>query len=250
MLGGYYLRSIIPTNQIAKKMGVLKVEDRTHPATRMLGASWTVGEEFYQFGTAVFDPAKPRENISRSAACRSRWPSPATASTCCSASIPSRPTSGPAAAHQRRRLPAGLEPRVRQGPRLLHHARTSRGYLGHRPAVPRTCRRRHPLGARPGKIERRPVGRQPIPKQQGFPGNRQVGFEDLADPSHTRRACVDCPAACRSCPGRDLESGFATADVRRGRHGPFRSPLRKFCRSRAAARSACSPVVRRGAERC
>ena len=65
MLGGYYLRSIIPTNQIAKKMGVLKVEDRTHPATRMLGASWTVGEEFYQFGTAVFDPAKPRENISQ-----------------------------------------------------------------------------------------------------------------------------------------------------------------------------------------
>ena len=65
MLGGYYLRSIIPTNQIAKKMGVLKVEDRTHPATKMLGASWTVGEEFYQFGTAVFDPARPRENISQ-----------------------------------------------------------------------------------------------------------------------------------------------------------------------------------------
>jgi type 1 glutamine amidotransferase len=65
MLGGYYLRSIVPTAQVGKKMGVLKVEDRTHPATKMLGASWTVGEEFYQFGTAVYDPAKPRENISQ-----------------------------------------------------------------------------------------------------------------------------------------------------------------------------------------
>ena len=65
MLGGYYLRSIIPTNQINRKMGILKVEDRTHPATRMLGASWTLGEEFYQFGTTVWDPAKPTENVSQ-----------------------------------------------------------------------------------------------------------------------------------------------------------------------------------------
>jgi type 1 glutamine amidotransferase len=65
MLGGYYLRSIIPTNQIAKRMGVLKVEDRAHPATKMLGASWTVGEEFYQFGTTVWDPSKPTENVSQ-----------------------------------------------------------------------------------------------------------------------------------------------------------------------------------------
>jgi type 1 glutamine amidotransferase len=65
MLGGYYLRSIVPTAQVGKKMGVLKVEDRTHPATKMLGASWTVGEEFYQFGTAPWDASKPTENISQ-----------------------------------------------------------------------------------------------------------------------------------------------------------------------------------------
>jgi type 1 glutamine amidotransferase len=65
MLGGYYLQSIVPTNQVGKKMGVLKVEDRTNPATKGLGASWTLGEEFYQFGTSVWDASKPTENRSQ-----------------------------------------------------------------------------------------------------------------------------------------------------------------------------------------
>jgi hypothetical protein len=65
MLGGYYLRSIIPTNQVGRKMGVLKVEDRTNPATRGLGASWTVAEEFYQLGTEVWSERKPTENRSQ-----------------------------------------------------------------------------------------------------------------------------------------------------------------------------------------
>lgn len=64
MLGGYYLRSIIPTNRVGQKMGVLKVEDTRHPATKMLGASWTVGEEFYMFGTEVWNQSKPTENVS------------------------------------------------------------------------------------------------------------------------------------------------------------------------------------------
>jgi len=65
VLGGYYLRSLIPTALVAKgKVGVLKVEDRNHPATRMLGPSWPLNEEFYEFGHAVFDPAKPTENVS------------------------------------------------------------------------------------------------------------------------------------------------------------------------------------------
>ncbi len=66
MLGGYYRRSIVPVNAVAAgKTAVLKVEDTTHPATKMLGASWTLNEEFYQFGTEVWDPARPAENVSQ-----------------------------------------------------------------------------------------------------------------------------------------------------------------------------------------
>lgn len=65
VLGGYYLRSIVPTDMIAKgKVGVLKVEDANHPATKMLGSSWPINEEFYEFGHAVWDASKPTENIS------------------------------------------------------------------------------------------------------------------------------------------------------------------------------------------
>ena len=54
VLGGYYRRSIVPTNLVtAGKIGVLKVEDPSSPATKMLGGSWPLNEEFYQFGTAV-----------------------------------------------------------------------------------------------------------------------------------------------------------------------------------------------------
>jgi type 1 glutamine amidotransferase len=66
MLGGYYRRSIVPTARIGQSnIGVLKVEDPTHPATKMLGGSWPLAEEFYQFGTAVWDASRPTENISQ-----------------------------------------------------------------------------------------------------------------------------------------------------------------------------------------
>ena len=66
LIGGYYRRSIVPTTRIGtSNIGVLKVEDPNHPATRMLGGSWPVAEEFYQFGTAVWDPARPTENVSQ-----------------------------------------------------------------------------------------------------------------------------------------------------------------------------------------
>jgi type 1 glutamine amidotransferase len=66
VLGGYYLRSLVPTDQIAKgKVGILKVEDQAHPATKMLGASWPLNEEFYEFGHAVWDASKPTENVSQ-----------------------------------------------------------------------------------------------------------------------------------------------------------------------------------------
>ena len=86
MLGGYFNRNL-PQGTIA----VLKVEDTKHPATKMLGAGWPIVDEFYLFGTAPWDAARPDDNIdvlfknkipmgfSRDQAC-----------TCCSASIPRR----------------------------------------------------------------------------------------------------------------------------------------------------------------
>jgi len=58
MLGGYYRRSI-KQNAI----GVLKVEDPTHPATKMLGGSWPLVDEFYLFGTSPWDASRPKDNI-------------------------------------------------------------------------------------------------------------------------------------------------------------------------------------------
>ena len=58
MLGGYFNRNL-PQGTIA----VLKVEDAKHPATKMLGAGWPLVDEFYLFGTAPWDAARPDENI-------------------------------------------------------------------------------------------------------------------------------------------------------------------------------------------
>ena len=58
MLGAYFRRPIAQN-----RIFVLKVEDPDHPATRMLGPSWPVVDEFYHFGTAAWDPARPDENI-------------------------------------------------------------------------------------------------------------------------------------------------------------------------------------------
>jgi hypothetical protein len=58
MLGGYFQRNL-PQGTIA----VLKVEDPTHPATRMLGAGWPLVDEFYLFGAAPWDAAQPNDNI-------------------------------------------------------------------------------------------------------------------------------------------------------------------------------------------
>ena len=58
MLGGYFNRNL-PQGTIA----VLKVEDTRHPATKMLGASWPLVDEFYLFGTAPWEASKPNDNI-------------------------------------------------------------------------------------------------------------------------------------------------------------------------------------------
>lgn len=64
MMGAYYLRSILPTDARPNRFAVLKVEDPSHPATRMLGTSWPFVEEYYIFGRWVYDPSKPKENVS------------------------------------------------------------------------------------------------------------------------------------------------------------------------------------------
>ena len=58
LLGGYFNRNL-PQGTIA----VLKVEDSKHPATKMLGTGWPLVDEFYLFGTAPWDAARPDENV-------------------------------------------------------------------------------------------------------------------------------------------------------------------------------------------
>ena len=58
MLGGYFNRNLPPGT-----IAVLKVEDPKHPSTKMLGGSWPLVDEFYLFGTAPWDAARPDENI-------------------------------------------------------------------------------------------------------------------------------------------------------------------------------------------
>ncbi len=70
MLGAYYIQSVstpllgndVPVNQ--RRVGVLKVEDNTHPATRMFASSWPIAEEFYTFATAPWNASAPELNIS------------------------------------------------------------------------------------------------------------------------------------------------------------------------------------------
>jgi type 1 glutamine amidotransferase len=57
MLGAYFLRGATISNR--RKVVVLKVEDQKHPATRMLGPSWPVADEFYTFGR----PDVPGEDV-------------------------------------------------------------------------------------------------------------------------------------------------------------------------------------------
>jgi type 1 glutamine amidotransferase len=58
MLGGYFRRAIQQDHVF-----VLNVEDQTHPATRMLRASWTVVDEMYEYGTAAWSADRPEDNI-------------------------------------------------------------------------------------------------------------------------------------------------------------------------------------------
>lgn len=58
MLGAYF-RSAIQQGHVF----VLRVEDRDHPATRMLGASWPIVDEMYHYGTAPWRAELPDQNV-------------------------------------------------------------------------------------------------------------------------------------------------------------------------------------------
>jgi hypothetical protein len=58
MLGGYFRRAIQQNHVF-----VLRVEDTEHPATRMLGPSWPIVDELYEYGTAAWSAERPEENV-------------------------------------------------------------------------------------------------------------------------------------------------------------------------------------------
>ncbi|MGE0161128.1 MAG: ThuA domain-containing protein [Gemmatimonadales bacterium] len=58
MLGGYFRRAVRQNHVF-----VLRVEDREHPATRMLGPSWPIVDEMYEYGTAAWRADRPEENV-------------------------------------------------------------------------------------------------------------------------------------------------------------------------------------------
>ena len=63
LVGAYFSTGpIFDTTNLSKRVAVLKVEDLEHPATRMLGQSWSLHDEFYQFARQTWDAARPDEN--------------------------------------------------------------------------------------------------------------------------------------------------------------------------------------------
>ena len=58
MIGGYF-KGAVGQDRVM----VLNVEDSSHPATRMLGPSWPVMDEFYRFGTGLWNADSPEENV-------------------------------------------------------------------------------------------------------------------------------------------------------------------------------------------
>ena len=58
MLGGYFRRTVGQNRLV-----VLRVEDRQHPATKMLGSSWPLIDEFYLYGTRAWTEDDPEENV-------------------------------------------------------------------------------------------------------------------------------------------------------------------------------------------
>jgi type 1 glutamine amidotransferase len=64
MLGAYSSMSLsFDMMNIEKRLAVMHIEEGNHPATRGLPRHWTLNDEFQQFGTKVWNPASPDENL-------------------------------------------------------------------------------------------------------------------------------------------------------------------------------------------
>ena len=170
MLGAYYFNSIatpllgndVPVNQ--RRVGVLQVEDTRHPATRMLGQSWPIAEEFYTFATAPWNEQSPEANLSSPGDFRAPMGfSRDRVHVLLSLDTDRTNIEGVCTARERqegRRLPAVVVAELGQGPRLLHVARTPARDVDQRLGVPRAPHRWHSMGARAGELIR--FGRPPL----------------------------------------------------------------------------------------
>ena len=58
MVGGYFWKTFNALAQDPRRI-VLNVEDRTHPATRMLEPSWELLDEYYQMAPEAWDAGRP-----------------------------------------------------------------------------------------------------------------------------------------------------------------------------------------------
>lgn len=58
MVGGYFWKTFNALAQDQRRI-VLKVEDRDHPATRMLESSWPLIDEYYQMAPEAWDASRP-----------------------------------------------------------------------------------------------------------------------------------------------------------------------------------------------
>ena len=58
MVGGYFWKTFNALAQDQRRI-VLNVEDRTHPATRMLEPSWELLDEYYQMAPEAWDAGRP-----------------------------------------------------------------------------------------------------------------------------------------------------------------------------------------------
>ena len=80
LVGAYLARGpIFDVTNREQRVAVLNVEDRDHPATRMLGESWALHDEFYQFASEACGTPRGRKRRSDRPGTPCRTPSRATA---------------------------------------------------------------------------------------------------------------------------------------------------------------------------
>ena len=152
MVGGYFWNTFNGYARDQRRI-VLNVEDRTHPATRMLEPSWELLDEYYQMAPEAWDASRPDLYVGPD---RPRCTARLLARPCPDADQPryerdgyERPAAGVGA---RWRLSAGVVPAVRTRSLVVHVARPSGRAVDEQYAVPGPHSRRHPVVAGVGEL--------------------------------------------------------------------------------------------------